>query len=121
MGKPALYGVLIFGVLIGVFLLSVAVLISSDYGLAPYGNEAVEAAKLSGIAMFASIILIGIDFAFLSNWGRAKREIRYDPLPRMKVGICMPAYNEEKAIAKVVKEFKKVPGIVDLVVRIDEA
>ena len=121
MGKPALYGILVFGVSIGVFLLSVAMLISSGYGLAPYGNEAVEAAKLSGIAMFASIALIGIDFAFLSNWGRAKREVRYDPIPRMELGICMPAYNEEKSIAKVVNEFKRVPGVIDLVVRVDGA
>ncbi|RLG19166.1 glycosyltransferase family 2 protein [Candidatus Micrarchaeota archaeon] len=117
MGKPALYGVPIFGISVGFFLLSVAVLMLSDVGLSEYGALALQVLRISGLVAFASLLLIGIDFAFLSEWGRAKRRILYKPLKNARVGVGLTAYNDEVAIGEAVKDFKKnVPGLTEVVV-----
>lgn len=72
---------------------------------------------LALIVVLAGIALIIFDFIFLSNLGRAKRVVRYDPLPHMKVGVGLTAYNDEQAIGAAVRDFKQnVDGLVDLVV-----
>jgi len=121
MGRAAIYGVAILIASLGLAILASALVVASNFIPSRYSIFLKNAPAIFGLIAVAGVFLIGIDFVFLSHMGRAKREVRYDPIPNMKVGVCMPAYNEEKSIEKVVREFKKVPGICDLVVRVDEA
>jgi len=117
MGKPALYGAPIFGVSIGIFLLAAVALILTDVGLAEQRNAAIGAMGVSGGVAIASLALIGMDFAFLSNWGRAKRKVRYDPLRNVRVSVGLTAYNDERSIGDAVKDFRQnVKGIADVIV-----
>jgi glycosyltransferase involved in cell wall biosynthesis len=80
---------------------------------------ALNVLRLAGWAALASVVAIGIDFVFLAHLGRAKHEVRYDPMPKMRVGVGLTAYNDEQSIGAAVRDFKetlKDEGLVDLVV-----
>ncbi|MFA6035648.1 MAG: glycosyltransferase family 2 protein [Candidatus Micrarchaeia archaeon] len=119
MGRAALYGVVFLAGFLGFMLLGIAVLGLEGYGLADYAKLADRVIRWSGVGALASIAVIGFDFFFLSNLGRAKRVVRYEPLSSMTVGVGLTAYNDEKAIGGAVKDFKQNLGggkLVDLVV-----
>jgi glycosyltransferase involved in cell wall biosynthesis len=119
MGRAALYGVILLGAFLGFMLLGIAVLGLEGYGLADYAKLADRVIRWSGVGALACIGMIGLDFVLLSNAGMAKRVVRYEPLPNMKVGVGLTAYNDERAIGDAVRDFKgNVEGgqVVDVVV-----
>ena len=117
MGKPALYATAILLASLSVAILAAAANILSSIVAVSYNEMIQLILNMSVWIAFSAVLIIGIDFALLSNWGRAMHKVRYDPLKNAKVGVGLTAYNDELSIGDAVKDFKKeVKGVSDVVV-----